>query len=146
MSENNEIEDSNKIKRDVEMLLNFVNNQKMSDLRNESKIRYTSGKKSGELTENAVNARTEYVKECAKSFETFYYRYTSLFYLIIDEPETFTNNGKNMQKLNKFFELKNRVEVTKDITYNQVSEQIGKEQYDKYVKPVVDKLDKPPTF
>ena len=74
MSENNEIEDSNKIKRDVEMLLNFVNNQKMSDLRNESKIRYTSGKKNGELTENAVNARTEYVKECAKSFETFYYR------------------------------------------------------------------------
>lgn len=122
-------ESSEKILRDVNMLMSFLNRDDIRELFDASEER----KSNGELTKEATAAREKYVKECAKSFETFYYRYTTLFYSIIDNPKTF-----DMDKLLKFLKLKNRVEITKDITHKQASEQIGAEQYDKYVKPYVD--------
>lgn len=132
-----ETEASEKIMRDVNMLLQCVNSPKMIELRERSLVR----KSNGDLTDDATVARTEYVQECAKSFETFYYRYTSLFYMILDEPDGFVNNGPNMQKLKRFIGLKDRVEITKDVTHKEVSEQLGKEAFDKYVQPLVNELD-----
>ena len=132
-----ETEASEKIMRDVYMLLQCVNSPKMTELRERSLVR----KSNGDLTDDATVARTEYVQECAKSFETFYYRYTSLFYMILDEPDGFANNGPNMQKLKRFIGLKDRVEITKDVTHKEVSEQLGKEAFDKYVQPLVNELD-----
>ena len=132
-----ETEASEKIMRDVNMLLQCVNSPKMTELRERSLVR----KSNGDLTDDATVARTEYVQECAKSFETFYYRYTSLFYMILDEPDGFANNGPNMQKLKRFIGLKDRVEITKDVTHKEVSEQLGKEAFDKYVQPLVNELD-----
>ena len=134
-------EASEKIMRDVNMLLECVNSEKMTELRTRSRIRHETGRKKGELTADATEARTEYVQTCARTFETFYFRYTSLFYLIVDEPEEFNNNGPAMKKLKKFINLKDRVEITKDVTHKEVSEQIGKEAYDKYVNPVVKDLE-----
>ena len=132
-----ETEASKKIMRDVNMLLQYVNSPKIVELRKRSLVR----KPNGDLTNDATTARTEYVQECAKSFETFYYRYTSLFYMILDEPDSFTNNGLNMEKLKRFIGLKDRIEITKDVTHKEVSEQLGKEAFDKYVQPLVNKLD-----
>ena len=122
-------ESSEKILRDVNMLMNFLKRDEIRELFDASEER----KSNGDLTKEATLAREKYVKECAKSFETFYYRYTTLFYSIIDNPKTF-----EMDKLLKYLNLKNRVEVSKDITHKEASEQIGVEQYDKYIKPYVD--------
>lgn len=122
-------ETSEKILRDVNMLMNFLKRDEIRELFDASEER----KSNGDLTKEATLAREKYVKECAKSFETFYYRYTTLFYSIIDNPKTF-----EMDKLLKYLNLKNRVEVSKDITHKEASEQIGVEQYDKYIKPYVD--------
>ena len=137
-----ETEASEKIMRDVNMLLQCVNSPRMVELRERSVVR----KPNGDLTDDATAARTKYVQECAKSFETFYYRYTSLFYMILDEPDGFSsdssgNDGPNMQKLKRFIGLKDRVEITKDVTHKEVSEQLGKEAFDKYVQPLVNTLD-----
>jgi len=121
-------EKSEKILRDVNMLRSFLNRDDIKDLYDKSLER----KHNGNLTKEATLAREKYVKECAKSFETFYYRYTTLFYQIIDYPKTF-----DMEKLMKFLNLKNRVEVSKDLTHKEASEQIGVEQYDKYIRPYV---------
>lgn len=122
-------EKSEKILRDVNMLRSFLNRNDIKELYEKSLER----KHSGDLTNEATLAREKYVKECAKSFETFYYRYTTLFYQIIDYPKTF-----DMEKLMKFLNLKNRIEVSKDLTHKEASEQIGVEQYDKYIRPYVD--------
>ena len=122
-------ESSEKILRDVNMLMNFLKRDEIRELFDASEER----KSNGDLTKEATLAREKYVKECAKSFETFYYRYTTLFYSIIDNPKTF-----EMDKLLKYLNLKNRVEVSKDITHKEASERIGVEQYDKYIKPYVD--------
>lgn len=134
-------ETSEVIMRNVKMLLECVNSEKMTELRKRSRVRHETGRKKGESTDDATEARTEYIQFCARTFETFYFRYTSLFYLIVDEPEEFNNNGPSMKKLKKFINLKDRVEITKDVTHKEVSEQIGKEAYEKYVTPIVKDLE-----
>lgn len=122
-------ESSETIMNTVKSLMAYVRQDEQTQMREAGNVFNRNGKR----TKESEEIRGKYVMQCAGLYESFYYRYTTLFYAIIDDPD-----GFDLEKLKAFLRMKDKVEVTKEISHEDASKKIGEEEYEKYVKPLVE--------
>ena len=86
------------------------------------------------IAELRATDRSKYVSKCNNKFKEFFERFPTLFYKILDNPESFNKHGRN--ELLKMLKMKDNIDNNK-ISHEAASKEIGKKYYNKYVKPVV---------
>ena len=89
-----------------------------------------------ENTEFRGRDLAEYKQMCMRQFTSFFEKYPTLFFSIIENPSTFP-----LYRLDEMLTLKSKIE-SKDIDEHGASVQLGQKYYDEFVKDTVSVLDK----
>ena len=87
-----------------------------------------------EIAELKYRNKDKYISECNNKFKEYFERFPKLFFLIIDNPQEYIRSGRN--RLLKQLKMKDNID-NKKISFEEASQKIGKEYYNKYVKPVI---------
>lgn len=89
-----------------------------------------------ENTEFRKKDLAEYKQMCMRQFTSFFEKYPTLFFSIIENPSTFP-----LYRLDEMLILKSKIE-SKDIDEHGASVQLGQKYFDEFVKETVGVLDK----
>lgn len=84
-----------------------------------------------ENRELLITNRTEYVQMMCKKYNTFFERYPTLFYKMIENPINF-----NMERLCHMLNMKAKID-NNNISHEDASKKIGAKYYNEFVKPFV---------
>jgi len=109
-------ESSSTIKNNVQEIISFCLKKDNSDFR--------------------IRDLAEYKQMCMRQFTSFFEKYPTLFFSIIENPSTFP-----LYRLNEMLALKSKID-NKDIDEHGASIQLGQKYYDEFVKDTVSVLDK----
>ena len=96
-------------------------------------LKYTKREYINELRLKNYN---KYISKCNTKFESFFTRYPTLFYKIIDDPDNF-----NMDRLIEMLNLKKKIEKN-ETSHENASKNIGDSYYNEFVKPIIDDKNK----
>lgn len=89
-----------------------------------------------ENTEFRIRDLAEYKQMCMRQFTSFFEKYPTLFFSVIENPSTFP-----LYRLDEMLKLKSKIE-SKDIDEHGASVQLGQKYFDEFVKDTVSVLDK----
>jgi len=89
-----------------------------------------------ENTDFRLKDLAEYKQMCMRKFTSFFEKYPTLFFSIIENPSTFP-----LYRLDEMLILKSKID-NKDIDEHGASVQLGQKYYDEFVKDTVSILDK----